>query len=260
MPAWIATSTETGAAFTWQRNVLSLGGDLAALQNSDGTAAIQLTNPHGDLVAGVDDDTAATGTSNYFEQTEYGAPRGRNTSNPDRYGWLGGKRRSADALAGVILMGVRLYNPTTGRFLQTDPIPGGSANDYDYSYQDPINRFDLNGRCGWCHKALHWANLHAVVHVDACFILCASVALNHGRVFLSGSAAGGNPFSGFGLPKLTRFLRLGINADGGYTRLPLDQTESTSVFGCLHDVYGGCVQVGSNGKKGRARKAAKVLV
>lgn len=43
-------------------------------------------------------------------------------------------------------MGVRLYDPTTGRFLQTDPIPGGSANAYDYAGQDPINQFDLDGR------------------------------------------------------------------------------------------------------------------
>ena len=32
------------------------------------------------------------------------------------------------------------------RFLQTDPIPGGSANDYDYSAQDPVNNTDLDGR------------------------------------------------------------------------------------------------------------------
>jgi hypothetical protein len=30
-------------------------------------------------------------------------------------------------------------------FLQTDPIPGGSCNPYDYACQDPINMFDLNG-------------------------------------------------------------------------------------------------------------------
>lgn len=32
------------------------------------------------------------------------------------------------------------------RFLQTDPIPGGSANAYDYCGQDPINVIDLDGR------------------------------------------------------------------------------------------------------------------
>ena len=34
-------------------------------------------------------------------------------------------------------MGVRAHNPTTGRFLQTDPIIGGSANAYDYVNGDP---------------------------------------------------------------------------------------------------------------------------
>jgi RHS repeat-associated protein len=42
-------------------------------------------------------------------------------------------------------MGVRLYNPTTGRFLTTDPEPGGSCNDYDYTCADPVNKEDLDG-------------------------------------------------------------------------------------------------------------------
>ena len=55
-----------------------------------------------------------------------------------------GNRRSTRARRR--LWGVRRYNPNTGRFLQTDPIPGGSANNYDYAAQDPINKFDLDGR------------------------------------------------------------------------------------------------------------------
>jgi hypothetical protein len=41
--------------------------------------------------------------------------------------------------------GPALTIPTTGRFLQTDPIPGGSANNYDYCDQDSINCYDLTG-------------------------------------------------------------------------------------------------------------------
>ncbi|MCW2599499.1 MAG: sugar-binding protein [Frankiales bacterium] len=65
-----------------------------------------------------------------------------------------GKQRSGDALGGVVLMGVRLYSPVLGRFLQVDPIPGGSANAYDYINADPINNFDLDGR--WCGPRCRW--------------------------------------------------------------------------------------------------------
>lgn len=46
-------------------------------------------------------------------------------------------------------MGVRLYNPTLGRYLQTDPVYGGSANAYDYVNQDPVNADDLTGEASY---------------------------------------------------------------------------------------------------------------
>jgi RHS repeat-associated protein len=70
-----------------------------------------------------------------------------------RYGWLGGKQRSGEALGDVILMGVRLYSPGIGRFLTVDPVQGGSSTDYDYAYQDPVNVTDLDGRCPPCAAA-----------------------------------------------------------------------------------------------------------
>jgi hypothetical protein len=42
-------------------------------------------------------------------------------------------------------MGIRTYIPQLGRYLQTDPIPGGSANAYAYVYADPVNTTDLTG-------------------------------------------------------------------------------------------------------------------
>jgi hypothetical protein len=44
-------------------------------------------------------------------------------------------------------MGARSYIPSLGRFLTPDPVPGGSANPYDYANQDPVNGFDLEGTC-----------------------------------------------------------------------------------------------------------------
>jgi hypothetical protein len=54
------------------------------------------------------------------------------------------------------LMGVRVYNPLTGRFTSTDPVPGGSANPYEYGNQDPIDNFDLNGQ--WYYSWSSWTN------------------------------------------------------------------------------------------------------
>ncbi|NTW40781.1 MAG: hypothetical protein HGA44_13015 [Cellulomonadaceae bacterium] len=36
-----------------------------------------------------------------------------------------------------------------GRFLQVDPVPGGSASAYDYSNADPVNCTDLGGTFSW---------------------------------------------------------------------------------------------------------------
>jgi RHS repeat-associated protein len=79
----------------------------------------------------------------YAEQTEYGLDRTSDTT--DRYEWLGGAQRASDNFADIVLMGARLYNPATGRFLQIDPVVGGSANPYDYTNADPINNVDLDG-------------------------------------------------------------------------------------------------------------------
>jgi len=69
-----------------------------------------------------------------------------------RYSWLGGAQRSAEALGDVVLMGVRLYSPVTGRFLSVDPVDGGSASAYDYCGADPVNCTDLAGK--WSFKSV----------------------------------------------------------------------------------------------------------
>lgn len=83
------------------------------------------------------------GLDSYVEYTEYGATKSL-LSTPERYGWHGTKQRDANTVGGVTLMGVRLYNPTTGRFLSRDPVAGGNDNTYIYP-ADPINLEDLDG-------------------------------------------------------------------------------------------------------------------
>ncbi|MET8141372.1 RHS repeat-associated core domain-containing protein [Sphaerisporangium sp. NPDC005288] len=155
-PIWVS---ETDG--TWTRNIAGFAS-LAAIQRSDNTSSLQLTNLHGDIVATSENSPSATGIDGYNEQTEYGVPRTLNVTSPSRYGWLGGAQRPGDSLGGLILMGARLYNPQTGRFLQIDPVPGGSANAYEYCTGDPINRTDLQGESSewqqysetWNEKAL----------------------------------------------------------------------------------------------------------
>ena len=73
-------------------------------------------------------------------------------------------RSEAGSGRGVIQMGVRPYVPAAGRFLGVDPVEGGNANDYVYP-QDPVNSFDLDGRCSvlpWSDDDCHSAAASAV--------------------------------------------------------------------------------------------------
>jgi RHS repeat-associated protein len=122
-PAWTQES-----ATAWTRNVGGIGGDLAAIYDSATSSAnLQLTNLHGDVVATTT--TGSTALATTMEATEFGTPRG---STGTRYGWLGGKQRAADTPGGLSIMGARLFNPATGRFIQTDPVYGGNSSSYGY--------------------------------------------------------------------------------------------------------------------------------
>lgn len=144
-PNWIDEGNGLQTRYT-----SDLSGNLAATDmrnTSNGTLSgptWNLNNLHGDLVATATNNATTTYDGPIVDTDEYGNQK---TANSSRYGWLGSKQRSTETLGGLTLMGVRLYSPVAGRFLQTDPIPGGSANNYDYANQDPINNYDLDGRC-----------------------------------------------------------------------------------------------------------------
>jgi RHS repeat-associated protein len=102
-------------------------------------------NIHGDVMATADAAGAKQGPTLSYDP--YGQALGAlpdNLAGKFDYGWLGQHQRGTEHEAGMatVEMGARQYVPGLGRFLEVDPVEGGSANDYDYVGGDPINSFE----------------------------------------------------------------------------------------------------------------------
>ncbi len=155
-PGWIVEdATQPDKITRW---VEGADGQIAVQTGKSGDRVLQLVDLHGDVVGTVPvadgADRATWPSLQLSSYDEFGNPlpmSGAATSNapPARYGCLGAAQRSADTPTGVLLMGVRLYHPLIGRFLQVDPVAGGSANAYDYCNADPVNCTDLGGTIAW---------------------------------------------------------------------------------------------------------------
>ncbi|MFE7134187.1 RHS repeat-associated core domain-containing protein [Streptomyces sp. NPDC057638] len=137
-PRW----TVENASGALTRNVDSASGDLGATTSTTGEVVLHLSNIHGDVALQLPLDAGEAPVA--LDNDEYGNPR--QGQQPVRYNWLGAKQRSAETLTGLVLMGARLYNPVTGRFLSVDPVRGGTANAYEFSFADPVNRPDVSGK------------------------------------------------------------------------------------------------------------------
>jgi RHS repeat-associated protein len=161
-PAWVVEEASNPSAVT--RYVPGMEGGLALQTSATGDRVVYLTDLHGDVMARVpipDNSPEAywPGMTSHAAD-EFGNPVDPNTGmrtssdgNPpepgDRYGWLGGKQRSAQTVGGVVLMGARVYDPYVGRFYSPDSRPGGNASPYDYCVGDPVNCSDLSGFYPW---------------------------------------------------------------------------------------------------------------
>lgn len=122
-------------------------GDLAHYSGppaTNSTVSYLYYNGHGDLAAeaGISGDRTAA-----FTYDPFGAPLQAAAANKVSERWTGRWDKKYDASSALIEMGVRPYDPGLGRFLSVDPVDGGALNNYDYALQDPINGYDLDGRC-----------------------------------------------------------------------------------------------------------------
>ncbi|MFT9790190.1 DNRLRE domain-containing protein [Streptomyces rhizosphaericola] len=208
-PRWITEDTTTGAL---TRNVDSASGDLAATTSKSGDTVLHLTTIHGDVALQLP--LTAGEAPVALDSDEYGNPRVGQEAT--RYTWLGAKQRSTETLTGLTLMGVRLYNPATGRFLTTDPVDGGGDNRYGYP-GDPVNQYDLDGK-SWWRKTLKWGAITAgVVGAVACgaSIVCGiAVGAAAGAGAYAASHAGKKSFRWSGMARSAGFGAIGGGAYG----------------------------------------------
>jgi len=104
------------------------------------------------LVDGHSDVAAVTTATGEVESRQSFDPWGQQLSGPEvEMGYLGAWERASDATSGMIQMGARSYDPSHGSFATEDPVLGHlgidvSFNRYPYAWDNPVNRYDLNGR------------------------------------------------------------------------------------------------------------------
>ncbi len=150
-PSWIE---EDASASVITRYVKSLSGSMSATTAKSGGVVLNLSNIHGDIALQLPLDSANAPRA--YDSDEYGNARS-SAAAAERYGWLGAEQRSTVATSDTVLMGVRLYSPSEGRFLSTDPLYGGNANAYEYCHADPVNCTDLSGEWSYSTWSAWWS-------------------------------------------------------------------------------------------------------
>ena len=122
-----------------------------------------------------------------------------------------------DPATGLYNLGVRLYDPTTGRMISTDPA-GQYPSPYLYAGADPINLFDPTGAFAWSWEAFG-AVLGGLV-VAALGLLATVVTAGAATPLLVLGILGGGALIGAGLASAAYGF---VHADGEASRFDVAQ-------------------------------------
>ena len=175
------TTSTTGGVTTTEKYSPSLGSGLQSITtttNGVTTTNYVYTDLQGANFAATTKPTTGYATPpagiNTFD--EYGNQTAGNQTigTNQNYGWAGSAHRTTDK-NGIILLGARVYNPATGQFTTTDPVPGGNENGYNYP-NNPVNQNDFTGCWGSFGDWLDVGLTVAMVAID-CVPVVGEVAM-----------------------------------------------------------------------------------
>ena len=145
-PAWV---TQTGGVGDVSEiYTASLGSGLRVFTKEVSglvSASVQLSDVRGNTVTSFD--LGSKTVSGWSTFDAFGNAEGVVSKS----GFLGygayGQRQRATTASGLMLMGVRVYNPVTNQFSSVDAVSGGNETPYGYPNY-PVNKNDFSGLWG----------------------------------------------------------------------------------------------------------------
>jgi RHS repeat-associated protein len=232
----------TNAADQVQEVTYSLPGGVLLTTRAAGNVW-SYPNTHGGIVATANQAGAKQGATRVYDPYGNilgGAQVPDNSAGSFDYGWLGQHQRPLEhepGLQPIVEMGARQYSPLLSRFLEVDPIEGGSANDYDYVNGDPTNNLDLAGTCK--KRRGVWGALRGAACHAGNVVTKNRVAKGAGRAARATAGWAGRNFSAHGLNNTRNSVWHGLIRNkwtGGYLRAKAQAWKSATkwaIGGCL---------------------------
>jgi len=225
---------------------LSLPGNVFVTlspNNTDTTkrAIYTLKNFHGDAAVTVGMTGLPTSSVNLYEpfgQASNSETFGTNSNlvnaSDKSMGWAADPTRKSEVSFSlpIVQMGSRVYLPSAGRFLQVDPVEGGTPNAYTY-VGDPINDNDYSGNfslSGLINKIVHIITTVVKQVVQAVTAVVRAVIVRPpavAKVASTGGASGGGANGGSGGIKINSTTKFTFT---GQTRSTYNGAPSTGML------------------------------